>query len=198
MALRLPGDKPLSEPIMVKLLTYICITRHQWDKVAVIQTKMELGLRFIFVIYHRFAFSCFIFLFYSQTPTILLARGTLSTVWYLTWSITMPHCLVQPPKRTVTSSASWRETISMRSSMRTITQPACWCCTHYRFIICHQNTNKRIKCSIKKHIMALLHWSPDHMVDIMQTAFPIHFLVWKSLYCDSNLIGNCFQLFNQQ
>ena len=30
MAWRQPGDKPLSEPMMVKLLTHICVTRPQW------------------------------------------------------------------------------------------------------------------------------------------------------------------------
>ena len=30
MALRRSGDKPLSEPIMVSLLTHICVTRPQW------------------------------------------------------------------------------------------------------------------------------------------------------------------------
>ena len=30
MAWRGPGDKPLSEPMMVKLLTYISVTRPQW------------------------------------------------------------------------------------------------------------------------------------------------------------------------
>ena len=30
MAWRLPGDKPLSEPMMVKLPTHICVTRPQW------------------------------------------------------------------------------------------------------------------------------------------------------------------------
>ena len=30
MAWRRPGDKPLSEPVMVSLLTHICITRLQW------------------------------------------------------------------------------------------------------------------------------------------------------------------------
>ena len=30
MAWRRPGDKPLSEPMMVILLTHICITRPQW------------------------------------------------------------------------------------------------------------------------------------------------------------------------
>ena len=32
MAWRRPGDKPLSEPMMVRLLTHICITRPQWVK----------------------------------------------------------------------------------------------------------------------------------------------------------------------
>ena len=30
MAWRRPGDKPLSETMMVKLLTHICVTRPQW------------------------------------------------------------------------------------------------------------------------------------------------------------------------
>ena len=30
MARRRPGDKPLSEPMMVRLLTHICVTRPQW------------------------------------------------------------------------------------------------------------------------------------------------------------------------
>ena len=30
MAWRWPGDKPLSEPMMVSLLTHICVTRPQW------------------------------------------------------------------------------------------------------------------------------------------------------------------------
>ena len=32
MAWRRPGDKPLSEPMMVRLLTDICVTRPQWVK----------------------------------------------------------------------------------------------------------------------------------------------------------------------
>ena len=34
MAWRRPGDKRLSEPIMVSLLTHICVTRPQWINVA--------------------------------------------------------------------------------------------------------------------------------------------------------------------
>ena len=32
MAWRRPGDKPLSEPMMIILLTHICVTRPQWVK----------------------------------------------------------------------------------------------------------------------------------------------------------------------
>ena len=32
MAWRRPGDKPLSEPVMVSLLTHKCVTRPQWVK----------------------------------------------------------------------------------------------------------------------------------------------------------------------
>ena len=32
MAWRRPGDKPLSEPMMVNLPTHICVTRPQWVK----------------------------------------------------------------------------------------------------------------------------------------------------------------------
>ena len=33
MAWRRTGDKPLSEPMMVSLLTHICVTRPQWDNI---------------------------------------------------------------------------------------------------------------------------------------------------------------------
>ena len=37
MAWRRPGDKPLSEPMMVSLLTHICVTRPQWVKSLFLQ-----------------------------------------------------------------------------------------------------------------------------------------------------------------
>ena len=46
MAWRRPGDKPLSEPIMVNLLTHICVTRPQWVKSGLILHKIApLALR---------------------------------------------------------------------------------------------------------------------------------------------------------
>ena len=35
MAWRRPGDKPLSEPMMVRLPTHICVTRPQWVKAKI-------------------------------------------------------------------------------------------------------------------------------------------------------------------
>ena len=38
MAWRRPGDKPLSEPMMVRLPTHICVTRLQWVKRIIVVT----------------------------------------------------------------------------------------------------------------------------------------------------------------
>ena len=43
MAWRRPGDKPLSEPMMIKLLTHIYVTRSQWVKQNWAQTEYEFG-----------------------------------------------------------------------------------------------------------------------------------------------------------
>ena len=37
-----PGDKPLSEPMMVSLLTHICVTRPQWVNAKIIAKLMVL------------------------------------------------------------------------------------------------------------------------------------------------------------
>ena len=42
MAWRRPGDKPLSEPMMVSLLRHICVTRPQWVKELGILTVKDL------------------------------------------------------------------------------------------------------------------------------------------------------------
>ena len=44
MAWRRPGDKPLSEPIMVGSLTHICVTRPQWVKLKSFQITDSLPL----------------------------------------------------------------------------------------------------------------------------------------------------------
>ena len=37
MAWRRPGDKPLSEPMMVRILTHICVTRLQWVNITFVR-----------------------------------------------------------------------------------------------------------------------------------------------------------------
>ena len=49
MAWRRPGDKPLSEPMMVSLLTHICVARPQWVK-GLLPDALFLLLRFLFQI----------------------------------------------------------------------------------------------------------------------------------------------------
>ena len=39
MAWRRPGDKPLSEPVMVSLLTHVCVTRPQWVKISQVPVR---------------------------------------------------------------------------------------------------------------------------------------------------------------
>ena len=46
MAWRRPGDKPLSEPMMINLLTHICVTRPQWVNLISPQTNMVMTSHF--------------------------------------------------------------------------------------------------------------------------------------------------------
>ena len=39
-----PGNKPLSEPVMVSLLTHICVTRPQWVKVLYMVEQIHVGV----------------------------------------------------------------------------------------------------------------------------------------------------------
>ena len=50
MAWRQPGDKPLSEPMVVRLPTHICVTRPQWVKCAI---QLPCLIRVVFSNLHR-------------------------------------------------------------------------------------------------------------------------------------------------
>ena len=45
MAWRRPGDKPLSEPMMVCLPTHICVTRPQWVNLQVVCTRIPFSVK---------------------------------------------------------------------------------------------------------------------------------------------------------
>ena len=47
MAWRRPGDKPLSEPMIVCLLTHICVTRPQWVKKKLTYVLVSIDLTWV-------------------------------------------------------------------------------------------------------------------------------------------------------
>ena len=59
MAWHRPGDKPLSEPMMVSLLTHICVTRPQWTTNTGILLIRTLGTNFSDILseIHTFSFN---------------------------------------------------------------------------------------------------------------------------------------------
>ena len=73
MAWRRPGDKPLSEPMMVKLPTHICVTRPQWVK-----THYLCGMRVLIVDINvnlfRHKFKLISFHSFLPTPKLGLAE----------------------------------------------------------------------------------------------------------------------------
>ena len=54
MAWRRPGDKPLSEPMVVNLLTHICVCRPQWVKCTVMQLPLQLLLFGDVILYTKY------------------------------------------------------------------------------------------------------------------------------------------------
>ena len=73
MAWRRPGDKPLSEPMMVSLLTHICVTRPHWVKWFSLCWKNALVLKH----------SCIFFYVLLQPWFRLLWCYLLSLLWWL-------------------------------------------------------------------------------------------------------------------
>ena len=53
MACRRPGDKPLSEPMLVSLQTHICITRPQWVRTPLCSYGVTVMLKFIVILAHK-------------------------------------------------------------------------------------------------------------------------------------------------
>ena len=105
MAWRRPGDKPLSEPMMVKLPTHICITRPQWVKPLNVsyshknnnKNDMQYGCVFLSEIW------CFIQLPWDLLPNIYTKGETtnisckgkvLVSYWYIS-SITIAWCIAK-------------------------------------------------------------------------------------------------------
>ena len=83
MAWRRPGDKPLSEPIMVSLLTHICITRPQWVKQHILDYKSEQPTAGCIAVFHK---DCC----YTKHGGII-ANLTLKSLGVYYWCVKIPQ-----------------------------------------------------------------------------------------------------------
>ena len=81
MAWRRPGDKPLSEPMMVNLPTHICVSRPQWVKSLLCSAT---GSDFITF------FSIFLWLNRSNFFSVTW-KSVLQTITSISWSQTKLH-----------------------------------------------------------------------------------------------------------
>ena len=59
MAWHRPGDKPLSEPMMVSVLTHICVTRPQWVKTDNKASRIACWIQVLDVVHLGYIFTSF-------------------------------------------------------------------------------------------------------------------------------------------
>ena len=93
MAWRRPGDKPLSEPMMVTLSTHICITRPQWVKSIVFLALLAIclnGYLLIYGIVHRKIFlvyvgRCLLFTVFRYDNAVVIIISLFSVMLFCRW-----------------------------------------------------------------------------------------------------------------
>ena len=108
MVWRRPGDKPLSESMMVSLLTHICVSRPQWVNVAGISSQspsfqrttmfsdVQVPLFDELILYFKESYTCvsitrrqILCSIYTQALVSLISAPTLHVRWRITY-ITCP------------------------------------------------------------------------------------------------------------
>ena len=72
IAWRRPGDRPLSEPMIVSLLTHICVTRPQWVKTL---SPKENEFHFVHHIFKCISWHIFIFIFIFNFMIMLVMHS---------------------------------------------------------------------------------------------------------------------------
>ena len=77
MAWRRPGNKPLSEPMMVSLLTHICVTRPQWVKHRFVHSHLPL-FKYILLINYSIAVVKFD---WKEKKTLMQNHSKWHTCW---------------------------------------------------------------------------------------------------------------------
>ena len=89
MAWRRPGDKPLSEPMIVRLLTHICVTRPQWINRPQAWTNEDLAYCWIYLslgLSELKCRCCHIFTYYIYL-TLHFNWSKMTSQTYTFWSI---------------------------------------------------------------------------------------------------------------
>ena len=71
MAWRRPGDKPLSGPVMVRLLTHRCVTRPQWVNDTIITASWDLDLPLPCYAKNQIISVCLIYINFRSAARIL-------------------------------------------------------------------------------------------------------------------------------
>ena len=82
MAWRRPGDKPLSEPMMVCLLTHICVTRPQWVNCMYIKSLILYHIIFYTDLLRYWHWE----IFWSQSKTCISCNIKLNQQSLPTWT----------------------------------------------------------------------------------------------------------------
>ena len=83
-----PGDKPLSEEMMVRLTTHICVTRPQWVNMC---RLCLVGLTESFYTKHIYSYILFVHNIHSQLSCHFIQKYLYNVIW--TYSILWGHIL---------------------------------------------------------------------------------------------------------
>ena len=91
LAWRRPGDKPLSEPMMVSSLTHICVTRPQWVKCCIITSTICVAFGVMSL--HTFQHAHLHIISYPTGATIMRqwTGSTLVQAWFVTCLAPRPY-----------------------------------------------------------------------------------------------------------
>ena len=91
MAWRWPGDKPLSEPMMVRLPMHKCVTRPQWVNKGLVMQNLVIALLFVWLWYA-----------FQQRVIFMVICDICTLLWHHCFADTQTNWIWQQPYGTLT------------------------------------------------------------------------------------------------
>ena len=146
MALHRPGDKPLSEQMMVRLLTHICITQPQWVDLSYICILYIFTMYFLanvlFILWYALILHCLLIVFVPYagdelmvpdltTRFICFVNNSYSTYTF-TWMHSHGLSLIQKPIYRVVLCIHWLNSLMNFLHKGTVM----WKATQWHDILC--------------------------------------------------------------